>query len=392
MSDVSGRPDEAGSPKTGGRRTRTSDPLAGLTATPPEVVMLTPELPGIGGRIKQRPEDFVVTERPAYAPSGRGDHLYLFVEKQDVPHERMLDFIGRALALPRRDVATAGMKDRRAVTRQWVSVPARAESRLSNVDGNGLTVLDVSRHTNSLKAGHLKGNDFEITIRGVAADALRRGRAIIERINRHGCPNYFGSQRFGIDGSTLAIGRGLIDGSLDERDIPKPRRRFLVRLGLSALQSAIFNEVLAGRVRDGLAATVLKGDMMSFPGSRTVFLAEDLGREQPRLDSGETVITGPMIGVRMRRPEGDPGDREAAVFRSHGVRVGQFEKWRAVAPGTRRALTVKPQIDAVEAVSDEAGPALRLRLSLPAGAYATVVLNEVMKTEVPEDPPPAESR
>lgn len=363
-----------------------TDPTEGLSADLPATPMLTADLPGVGGRIKDRPEDFRVVERPAYEPCGEGDHLYLWVEKRDLSHERLLDHVGRSLKVARRDVGTSGMKDRRAVTRQWVSVPARVEDRVGELDNELVRVLKTDRHGNSLKPGHLRGNDFEIIIRGVSGDALSAAQAVLDRVAAVGCPNYFGPQRFGIDGSTLAIGEQLVSGDLKQKAIPHARRRFLVRLGLSAVQSAVFNDVLAARLRDGLLSTVLEGDVMSFPGSRTVFIAQDLAVEQPRLNSGETVLTGPMVGVRMKGPAEPAAERERMALRARGLRTGQFEPWKGVAPGTRRPLSVRPQEVSVEAVEDGGGPGLKLSMSLPAGAYATVVLNELMKVGVGDEP------
>ena len=42
-----------------------------LPALPPiEPPLVTASLPGIGGRLRSRPEDFEVEEVPAYQPSG----------------------------------------------------------------------------------------------------------------------------------------------------------------------------------------------------------------------------------------------------------------------------------------------------------------------------------
>src|SRR2546423_944685 len=99
--------------------------------------LLTADLPGIGGRIKAQPEDFEVEEIPAYPPSGSGDFLYLWVEKRDMGAEYFVRQVARRLDVPVGEVGTAGLKDRRAVTRQMVSVPARAESRQAQLDGDG---------------------------------------------------------------------------------------------------------------------------------------------------------------------------------------------------------------------------------------------------------------
>src|SRR5438309_6455358 len=95
--------------------------------TPP---LLTSDLPGLGGRIKANPEDFEVEEVPAYEPSGSGDFLYLWIEKRDLGAEYFLRQIARRLEIPAGEVGSAGLKDRRAITRQMISVPASVEPKL----------------------------------------------------------------------------------------------------------------------------------------------------------------------------------------------------------------------------------------------------------------------
>ncbi len=127
--------------------------------------LLTADLPGVGGRIKAVPEDFEVEEIPAYPASGQGDFLYLWIEKRDMGAEYFVRQIAHRLDVSIGEVGTAGLKDRHAVTRQMVSVPARAESRLAQLDGDGVRLLNVSRHGNKLKPGHLHGNRFRILVR-----------------------------------------------------------------------------------------------------------------------------------------------------------------------------------------------------------------------------------
>src|SRR3954447_14952824 len=95
------------------------------------------DLPGTGGSIKEQIDDFEVEEIPAYEPSGTGEHLYLWIEKRDLGAEFFVRQIAQRLNIRPGDIGTAGMKDRKAVTRQWVSVPASAESRLDQLNGDG---------------------------------------------------------------------------------------------------------------------------------------------------------------------------------------------------------------------------------------------------------------
>jgi tRNA pseudouridine13 synthase len=328
---------------------------------------LTPDLPGTGGRIKAELEDFVVEEIPAYEPSGSGDHLYLWIEKRDLGAEYFQRQLARRLNLPPDEIGTAGMKDRRAVTRQWVSVPARVEDRLRELDGDGIRVLDVSRHTNKLRAGHLRANRFVILVR----DARNPDAAgpILERIRTLGLPNYYGPQRFGLDGQTAANGLRMIRG--ERLDAPP----FRLKLYLSAAQSLLFNDTLARRLTDGLLRTVLSGDVLMKWPFGGMFTAEDVAAEQARFDRREIVPGGPMFGKKTFPAKRDAAVREADVLRANGLTESNFDrpgKWLA---GTRRYNLV--YINDLSAVVEPTG--LRLTFSLPAGSYATVLLREVMK-------------
>jgi tRNA pseudouridine13 synthase len=101
---------------------------------------LTASLPGIGGVIKREPEDFEVEEIPAYPPSGSGDFLYLWIEKRSMGAEYFNRVIARALEISPGEVGVAGLKDRHAITRQMVSVPAGAEPRLGALEMEGVRV------------------------------------------------------------------------------------------------------------------------------------------------------------------------------------------------------------------------------------------------------------
>src|SRR4051794_37260442 len=92
---------------------------------------LTEDLPGCGGVIRASPDDFQVDELPAYLPSGeKGEHLFLHVRKRGLSTPELARRIARALEVSDRDISWAGLKDRHAVTTQWLSVPSKAESKL----------------------------------------------------------------------------------------------------------------------------------------------------------------------------------------------------------------------------------------------------------------------
>lgn len=335
---------------------------------------LTVDLQGTGGKIKNEPDDFEVEEIPAYEPSGAGDFLFLWIEKRDMGAEYFERQIAKRLNIPVSEVGTAGLKDRRAVTRQWVSVPGNVESGLEKLEGDGIRVLRVSRHGNKLKSGHLHGNRFRVLIRVAAPiEAFPRAQAIVERIRALGMPNYYGTQRFGRDGETLQMGMALLRG---EQPIKPVRNPFLKKLALSAVQSAVFNHYVASRFRDGLLQTVLAGDVMCKIPFGGMFVAEDVAAEQRRFDAREIVHAGPITGRKTFASQGIALEREQAALERMGLTTSMFNGFGKLLMGTRRHNLVYP--DDLAAACEADG--IRLTFRLPAGSYATILLSEIMKS------------
>lgn len=334
--------------------------------------MLTADLPGVGGVIKQSNEDFEVEEVPAYAPCGHGDHLFLWIEKRGLSAEYFVRQIAQRLNIAPHDVGTAGNKDRHALTRQMASVPASAEPRIGALDGDGMRVISVHRHTNKLRPGHLHGNRFRILIRGAERRPDSVG-AMIERIRQLGLPNFYGPQRFGHDGETLNIGLQLLRGE----SLPRRPGFFLRKLALSAVQSWLFNNYLVQRMNDGFMRTVLPGDVLAKWPAGGMFVSTEPHVDQPRLEARELVPAGPMFGRKMFAAAELAAERESAVLRHAGLSPKSFEGFGKLLQGTRRHNVV--YVDDLAANWEQAG--LRLEFTLPAGSYATVLLREFMKVD-----------
>jgi tRNA pseudouridine13 synthase len=342
--------------------------------------LLTADLPGTGGRIKTVPEDFEVEEIPAYPPSGSGDYLYLWIEKRDMGAEYFARQVALRLGVAVGEVGTAGLKDRQAVTRQMVSVPARAEERLGQLDGDSIRVLQVSRHGNKLRPGHLRGNRFRILVREPVLDAEVRLGPILDRLRQAGLPNYYGPQRFGHEGETVQLGMALLRGEpppiAASGRRPNLRSPFLRKLALSAAQSALFNHYLARRQGDGLLRRVLPGDVMGKWPAGGLFVAADVAREQERFDARATVHTGPIFGRKTFAAADMAAAREAAALQDAGLTSEALRGFGKLLQGTRRHNLV--YLDDLAAAVEVDG--IRLSFALPAGSYATVFLREITKT------------
>jgi tRNA pseudouridine13 synthase len=405
---------------------------AAAAQTPPPY--LTPDLPGIGGHIKQQPEDFRVEELPLYRPRGEGTHVYFGVEKVGLPTAAAVRRLAGHLGVRPDQIGVAGLKDAHAVTTQMMSLEHVDPEALAAYRDRQVRVTWTSRHTNKLRPGHLAGNRFAIRIRGVGAADLPAARAVLDVLRRRGVPNYFGHQRFGARGDTAALGAALVRQDLQQfltlllggpraddppdcraaRDayeagyieralqrwprhyanerralaalkrsrkcapavaaVDKRMRRFYV----SAFQSAIFNAVLAERVQT--IDRVFAGDLARKTDTGGVFRVEDEAADNARAADGQISPTGPLLGYRCNLADGPPGRIERDAIAAHGVTGEDFRAVRGMkVKGGRRALRFLLADAALTAAADDRGEYLELTFTAPPGAYATVALREIMK-------------
>jgi tRNA pseudouridine13 synthase len=330
------------------------------------------------------PETFIVEEIGAYEPAGAGEHTFLWVEKRGLTTMDAARRLARLLDVDPRDVGYAGLKDRHAVTRQWMSLPHVDPERARQVSEPDLTVLEAIRHGNKLRTGHARGNRFELVVGvpianasdAVAGDAIAALRARAEALAAAGVPNRFGEQRFGAAGDNAAVGLAILRGERRERD------HRLRRLLLSAAQSAVFNRALELRAsRSGGLRGVLAGDVLQKVATGGLFVTEDAEVDQRRVDAGELVVTGPLPGGREKEPPPETPARavEDDALAALGATRQDFTRAGRDLPGARRPYLV-PLTLGEPAVQPEPGRASQdevaaiLRFSLPAGSYATVVV------------------
>jgi tRNA pseudouridine13 synthase len=322
-----------------------------------------------------------VDEVPAYLPSGAGPHLYLRVEKRGRTTRDALRDLARLLGVPERDAGYAGLKDRDAVTTQWLSFPVARDPDPASLSGPGLRVLEVSRHANKLRPGHVRANRFSVAVRGGDLD---RARACAAALEARGLPNFFGPQRFGVLGRNAEVGRALLRGEATAEARRAGRDRFLRRLSISAYQSLLFNRWLAERIADGLFAAALRGDVLKKLDSGGLFTCEDPAVDGPRVERFEVSPAGPMFGHRLRPAAHEALAREERLLASEGIALSDFARGGGEAEGTRRAARL-PAAIALEPLED----GYRASFELPKGSFATVLLRELTKVEageLPEDP------
>ncbi|MGA2232310.1 MAG: tRNA pseudouridine(13) synthase TruD [Tepidisphaeraceae bacterium] len=408
---------------------------------------LIPEFPGIGGVIKERPEDFFVQELPLYEASGQGEHVYCEIQKTGLTTFHAIDDIARALNVSPRDIGYAGMKDAHSISRQLFSIWGTTPEAVMALTIPNIKVQWAARHGNKLRLGHLLGNRFAIKIRQVNPTDIVKLTPVLQQLQDRGIPNYFGEQRFGHRGDNDQVGAAIVRGddkavislllgtprpnvddpatvrarrAVDSGDLELamkiyPRhcgmeRRVLARLikthkpsaaarlidqrlrrlWVSALQSSLFNQVVAARINS--LDKLMVGDLAYKHDNGAVFSVEDAAVEQPRADRFEISPTGPLVGYRLTLPQAEPLNIEQAAMDAVGLKPADFRvEGRLRVKGARRPLRAKPADVECSSGVDEVGSYIAVAFTLPAGTFATVLLRELMKSEAAPAKTPAES-
>jgi tRNA pseudouridine13 synthase len=321
------------------------------------------------GRLRARPEDFLVEEQLGFAPDGEGDHLLMRVRKTGANTEWAARRLARIAAVPVSTVGYAGLKDRHAVTLQWFSIPRPRDGvpDWSTLIEEGIEVLESHPHRRKLKRGALAGNRFGILVRELDREAMPGLDGRLSAIRVRGIPNYFGEQRFGHDYSNLVRAHALFAGTAGR--VPRHRSG----LWLSAARSQIFNEVLAERVRRGDWDRPLEGDCLQLAGSNSYFLAETLDAStRARCEGMDVHPTGPLWGKGELPSRGSTRQLEDAA----GMHFPTWCEGLAAFGLAQERRSLRLPVADLAAQRVDGG--LLLTFSLPAGAYATAVLRELV--------------
>jgi tRNA pseudouridine13 synthase len=182
------------------------------------------DAPGVGGRLRESPEDFRVTEVEAFEPDpldsdpGAYPNVLARVTLRGWDTNDFASELSDRLGISRERVSWAGTKDKHAVTTQLFSVEKADPDELRAVAIRDAETELLGRTGRPVLFGDLAGNAFEITVRGVEADAAEHADAITADLRAFasgddpqasdaetdaddpvtvGVPNFFGQQRFG---------------------------------------------------------------------------------------------------------------------------------------------------------------------------------------------------
>lgn len=325
--------------------------------------------PVVQGQIKTEPEHFQVREWLGFEADGAGDHVLVTVRKRNANTMWVARALARHARTHPREVGFAGLKDRHALTEQAFTLPwgqQRSLDEWQGFGGEGFEVLSAVRQRRKLRRGAHRGNDFRIVVDRLEGD-LEALQERLKLIAQRGVPNYFGVQRFGRDGGNLDAATQWFTAGREPRD--RAQRGF----ALSAARAAIFNAVLAERVRSGAWDTLLAGDVANLDGSNSVFSVENpdalLLQRCAELDIHPT---GPLWG------RGELRSREAVAELENAVaqRYVQYSNGLAAAGLNQERRSLRMSVRNLAWTCEHAQLILEFRLSK--GSFATALLQEIL--------------
>ena len=331
--------------------------------------------PVISGLLKSLPEDFKVTENLGFEPQGEGEHLFLWIEKSRLTTHELIDRVASDFSVKPRDIGYSGLKDKIAVTRQWLSLylPGKM-TKLEIPHISGYKLLSHDWHPKKLRPGTHRSNSFDVMVRDVDVlpeTSLRQ----LDLIRSHGMANYFGQQRFGRRNDNVEKALQAFNSDRRARKLSRNKRSLYV----SALRSYLFNCVLYSRIEQGYWCKPVPGDVFMLSGSRSIFyqLVDDALLERyTQMDLSSTIS---LYGIGSRLLQDAALKLEDQVMDQNGeIRRCLIQQKAKLA---MRAIRVAVQ--GLELNHDAVNRTLQIKISLARGSYFTSFLDHFIDTEIP---------
>ncbi len=393
---------------------------------------------GTGGRIKDSPEDFVVREITKggvvlregiqYSPEAAGEaedvsgkFTKFILQKKDWDTAQALIRIAKIAGRGKKSVGYCGSKDRKSVSVQIASVFGASPEQLRGIRLKDISINGAWRSSTGAEMGENLGNSFSVAIRGCSSAGASEETA--EELDSR-MPNYYDRQRFGMRLNNFDVGMHILRGDFEgavmtlltdtrlesnpesiaarerlgsERDFkaaleyfPSSLRtermvieylsrydnyanslrklpRGMLLMLVHSVQSLIFNAALQERIREEDLGSELRcgKNPYGFPDMRSV------GRE------GDIPV-GNLIGYETRQENIDEYERgmlERLELSSESFRIKGMPELST--KGAFRAL-ISPVKDMVCSAGEDT---VMMEFSIPAGSYATILINEITKSD-----------
>ena len=337
-------------------------------------------------RIKQVPEDFLVSEESAIKPGKQGRYAYFRLWKREYTTQRAAEHIADFLRLPVKDIGFAGAKDKEAITEQAISVRNGSSKLVEHFKSDDIRLTFLGYGDSPISLGDLKGNRFEIIIRNLERAPEKAGFII----------NYFDDQRYSTNNAQIGelFLRGKFENAcrlMDEEPVngflemePKnfvgalhtiPFRT--LQLYIHAYQSLLFNQA----VSEYLHCKYKPGELVKVPYTHGELVFPEKRPKDMRF---------PLIGFSAEYPEKDIEMIYARLLKKDGLEERNFII-RAFpelsSEGNSRDLVVEPQDLKIGRLEDDdlnmGKKKCEVSFSLPKGSYATMVIKRMMAAQGP---------
>jgi tRNA pseudouridine13 synthase len=393
-------------------------------------------------KLKRLPEDFQVDELTKVTPTS-GEFALYQLTKQSIGTPEVINSVVERWKIPRRRISYGGLKDKHALTTQFVTVHHGPRKPMSQKSFELLYLGQVNR---AFTATDIDGNRFTITLRNMTTEEVEDAQVAAETVRRDGLPNYFDDQRFGslgVSGEWIAkpwclgnwertLWLALADPHRDDRSddkkqkailrdhwgrwveckqaLDRSHRRSIVTfladkeaagklidfrgafcnlnidlrgLYLSAFQSALWNRMLARRLKENAASeSIIPFDLKSGPACFVTALLSPADSDSAPLEDEL-----PLPSARGKLEEGPTLDLLNAVVAEEGLEKRQlrvkYPRDSFFSKSCRKTVIAIPELD-FESAADELYPKrqkVKLAFDLPRGSYATILVKRLTTSD-----------
>jgi tRNA pseudouridine13 synthase len=150
-------------------------------------------------KLKCQPEDFRVEELPLVKPAGTGRYTFYRLTKQNIGTIEAVEAICRRWNLAGHRVSYGGLKDRHAVTVQYLTI---ADGTPKSISTPSFDLEPLGRLAQPYGPQQFRGNRFQLVLRDMTDADVVRAADEIPSLSSDGLPNYFDDQRFGSVGDS----------------------------------------------------------------------------------------------------------------------------------------------------------------------------------------------
>lgn len=325
----------------------------------------------LSGTIKSSPQDFQVIEQLGFEPCGHGEHLFLRIEKTALTTHELIQQLARKTGLKTRDIGYSGLKDKQAVTQQWISLHMPASKNIPQLeDSEDYRVLQVERNDKKLRVGVHRSNAFKIIIRNLKGQSDYLDSAVGD-INRYGFANYFGEQRFGSNHDNVEQALRVLTNRHKLKRLTRSKKSIYI----SALRSELFNQVLSRRLHEHIWKHPLQGDVFMLAGTQSVFNSDVNKDILQRYITHDIHSALSLFGRGESRLRGVAQGLEEEIFNTHGEWLEVLQQL-----GVKRALRANRGLVKDFKVDFQAGAdEMNVSVELSKGCYLTTLLNHFIR-------------